>query len=224
MKRYVYLFKGDKGLYTKDKGKYWFPSNTLFPDAKEGFACVEVCKDFEKFSIIKGEMVTNEGLDEKGCVSAFSEMCVSSCSVIRIGDCSVAYYSDGYTLSIYINGKIWSDWGYMELEMLKSFADSGLPIDSLYIRGYALCEKLESMERGYDLDMARSVSCWCFGRYDRLYCIGGRVLMFDPGDCRSNNKGYMVGDKWQGLGVADTICMWEYLCKRYPDDIKEVKF
>lgn len=224
MERLVYFLKGDRGIYTKDKGKMCFPSRNNFRNAREGFAFVNTCKENEKYNLLNGHMAIGTPIHIEDCASRLLKAGGSEWFIATVGDCEVAYCYDGDFLKVYLNGQIYSDWGYTEEEVYKSLTVKGQP-RRVYVRGYALKSQLGSIKEPVSLEDIKSVVCWNFGRKDKLYSFcDGKVVMFDPSVGYDCNKGVLIGKSWVLLSLFETVEMWEFLRSQYSGDIGEIKF
>lgn len=217
MERLVYIFRNEKGLYVKDKGRLYFTDRS-FKDATEGFAYVKILKEKESYGFITGSMVSKGDVDLVKCGSKLYRLGGSYWNVTEVNGVEVAWCYSGDVLSVYIDGNVYTDWSYNEESIYKVLKEK--ENQRVYVRGYWVKELCEASTVPTRVDDALSVSYWSYGVKGELYCFGGKYYMFDPMSGCMTNYGLVYSGSYSDLDCIETIDMWEFLSGMFPEKEK----
>lgn len=215
MERVVYIFRNEKGLYTKDKGRVYFVDRS-FKDADEGFAKVVIVKEKETYGFISGEMLEGGNVDLNVSGTEMYRVGSSYWNICRVNGrrgLGIAWSYDGNSLCVLIDGKVYTDWGYNEKEIYSVL--SKYPKKEVYVKGYWVKSLDEEVSPQGTIKDVLEVSEWRFDESDALYRFGDNIYMFDPMSGCMTNYGFVWGSRYKFLSCIETIDMWEFLCENY---------
>ena len=215
MDNLVYLQKGDKGLYVKDKGRYYFIDKSCLGSLKEGFAYVKIVTEKDKYGFVKGKMVKPSTLNLEKCGRDLYRLGGSYWNVSVVNGVEVAWFYTGDVLSIFINGVCYTNWGYDEFNLYCRLEE--LDWERVYTYGYWVRDWVNSKETDDTIPDISSIFEWWVDGDDVLYCFGGKIYMFDPTGGSMKNKGVYFDGSYKSLDCLETMDMWEFLCKEYAD-------
>lgn len=222
MNNLVYLQKGDRGLFVKDKGRYYFVDKSCLGNLKEGFAHVKIVAEKEKFGFVRGRMLKPSTFNLKKCGRDLYRLGGSYWTVAKVNGVEFAWSYTGDVLSVYINGMCYKDWGFDEFNIYCRLEEYERKL--VYTYGYWVRDWVKSKETVDSVPDVNSIEEWVAEKGDNLYCFGGKIYMFDPtSGCMKNNGVYFDGS-YKSLDCVETLDMWDFLCKEYADDIQLVTY
>lgn len=214
MENLVYISRNEKGLYVKDKGRFYFTDRS-FEGATEGFAYVKIIKEKESYGFITGSMVKPSKIDLDRRGADLYRLGGSYWSTSEVNGVDVAWCYSGDVLNVYIDGVGYTDWGYEEYNIYQALL--GKPNKVVYTMGYWLKSMAEGTNDNVSIDKVLACSGWNKGRKDDLYVFGGKIYMFDPMSGCMTNYGVVYNGVYRNLDCIETVDMWEFLCREYSD-------
>lgn len=208
----VYLLSRDKGVYWRERGRWYFPDRVHFRGAKKGFARVQVFKEEEKCGFLSGRMLSECKIDLDECGKELFGIS-HWWNLLEIGgnEVLVNFTLDG--LDVYIDGEVISDWGDLEGDVYLDLIQ--MSSKDIYLGGYYF----ESIGGGKEVGRAELLDTMGWSADAEVCRVEEGWYMCNPYKGKGLYCGCYVGDRYYGMDMYETVELWKFVQKRHKVEV-----